>query len=539
MSGPPRRSEERVMERPTRAWLVDTLEGFAARLEHHRVELNRLNVYPVPDGDTGDNLVATIGTVLEWLPADDDHEALVEAIARGALLGGRGSSGVIMGQALRGFVGALPDGCAPEDLAAGLEVAATHAREAVADPVEGTILTVASDAARQARGASAYGTLADVVRDAAAEARRSLARTPDLLPPLARAGVVDAGGLGYVLFLDALSEAVAGLASPPLELVAPTLPDLGSDDGAGAAAGVRGGRYEVVCMLASDDDRIPALRERWLALGDTVAIAGGAGMWRGHVHTDEVVAALEAARSAGEVGEVEVTDLAGQIAHESGLAAGEQPVEVVAVAEGDGLVAAYLEAGAYRVVTGGVTAKPSTGELLSALEACGRPPLLLTGDDDVVPAAERALAASSRPGWLVPTEMLAGLLALEAAPPGDAGDPARWAERLTTAARSIRVAKVQRAIRRSETPVGTVQAGEWLAMGEVGPVAVASEAAGALVAAADVLVLPSSTTGLIAVDREAPAGVDPLALLHAAHPHVTWRLLRANRTACAYGVAVR
>jgi DAK2 domain fusion protein YloV len=506
------------------------------RLERYRDDLNRLNVYPVPDGDTGDNLLATVTAIVARLPGSADRAEVVEAIARGALLGGRGSSGVILGQALRAFVKDLPDPCDPAGLAHALSSAATGARAAVADPVEGTILTVAADAAEQARSAAREGGVAEVLRTAAEEGRRSLARTPELLPVLARAGVVDAGGLGYVLFLDALAEAVAGVESPPIVLDAPALLAAHESEPAEAEAG---GRFEVLCLLASDEERVGALRQRWLALGDTVAIAGDGDTWRGHVHTDDVAAVLAAADDSGEVSDVEITDLAQQVVEELGLRAGEAPdarVAVVAVAEGDGLVAAYLEAGVARVVIGGATSKPSTEELLRVVDACGGPVVLLAGDKDVVPAAERAVGLSAHPSWLVPVDMLAGLIALESA--GADGEPAVCAARLAEVSRAITGVRVQRAVRDTVTELGTVRAGEWLAIGQHGLVAFGPSAEEALLAAAGALVGPATTSGVLALDAE--GGDDAVAdRLRRAHPQVGWRVLRTNRQASAYGLAVR
>jgi glycerol-3-phosphate acyltransferase PlsY len=281
------------------AALEKVVRLLADRFERHREELNRLNVYPVPDGDTGDNLAALTDAVLERLSGS---EHVAGAVASGALHGGRGSSGVIFGQALRAFVANIPADAA--GLASALTAAAAAARDAVADPVEGTILTVAADAAREAETmASSDGSQSDVARAAAAEGRRSLARTPDLLPALG--GTLDAGGLGYVLFLDALAEVLTGATRPPVELPATDPLVCRGDTG--------GGRYEVICLLAAGEDEVARLRQQWLSLGDTVVIAGGIRTWRCHVHTDDVDEALAAARRAGAVSEVEITDLAGQV----------------------------------------------------------------------------------------------------------------------------------------------------------------------------------------------------------------------------------
>lgn len=274
------------------ATLEHCVRLLAQQIELHTDDLNRLNVYPVPDADTGDNLAAMMRAVLDRFDGSAD---IVEAVSGGVLHGGRGSSGVIVGQALRAFATAA-DGSVADALAA----AAVAAREVLADPVEGTVLTVAAEAARAAeRADAAGGSTADVVAAAASEGRKALARTPDQLPALARAGVVDAGGYGYVLFLDALAEAVTGTPGPA-EPVTPARQVAGPGTG---------GRYEVTCLLAAGGDGAATLRRQWLTLGDTVAVAGTDHTWRCHVHTDDVDAALAAARRVGEISDVTITEL--------------------------------------------------------------------------------------------------------------------------------------------------------------------------------------------------------------------------------------
>lgn len=569
------------------AVLEETVALLAASLGRHRGELNRLNVYPVPDGDTGDNLVATLASVTDHLDGARTRAEVVSAIGLGALLGGRGSSGVITGQALRAFVDSLSAESPGAGAGAGVAVAhalteaATAARAAVADPVEGTILTVADDAARASSAvAAAGGSVTDGVMVASAEGRQSLLRTPELLPALARAGVVDAGGLGWVLFLDALAEAVTGTSPPPLVLGAPLLerppttheaatPGTATPE-TGTAEVDRSGRYEVLCLLEASREGAESLRAAWSGLGDTVAIAGAGHTWRAHVHTHDPMAALDAARATAEVGEVEITDLAEQVGERglqrlggAGATAGTGAttgtsettgVSVVAVAEGDGLVASYLEAGAARVVLGGLTSKPSTGELVRVIDACAGPVLLLPGDRDVVPAAQRAAELARVPTRLGPADMLVGLLALERhgwppdrdepQPPSrrhrDAGLDAGLdavASGVADAARGIRTVVVQRAVRDARTELGEVHEGEWLAMAPTGLVALGASASEALAAAADALVGDATRRGVVALDAQAPPG-DVVATLQAAHPAVRWEVRRTNRPSCAYGLAV-
>jgi dihydroxyacetone kinase-like predicted kinase len=259
-------------------------------LRTHAEALDRLNVFPVPDSDTGTNLLRTMDAVVQALPPEGaDLATTCRAVADGALMGARGNSGVILSQVLRGLTGALAEGA---DVTSGLQAAASGARRAVQDPVEGTVLTVA-DAAAQARGPSVVEVL-EAAREAAAEA---LARTPEQLPVLAEAGVVDAGGAGYVLLLDAALAVVDGrpIPAPP--------------GTCWVAATYTGPRYEVTYLLDAAAPDVDALRARLGELGDSVAVGGADGRWTCHVHTDDPDAAVAAGHEAGTPTRVEVVDL--------------------------------------------------------------------------------------------------------------------------------------------------------------------------------------------------------------------------------------
>ncbi|HVB93272.1 MAG TPA: DAK2 domain-containing protein, partial [Acidimicrobiales bacterium] len=216
--------------------VIDTLEAatlgkvigtYRDALRSHQDVINRLNVYPVPDGDTGTNMALTIESVVAELDKLDQPDMAVtsKAIAHGSLMGARGNSGVILSQLLRGIVDGLNESGlvpGPKDLARALTVADELARAAVMRPVEGTILTVASAAAEGARAAADAGkALIDVVGASRSAAAEALARTPELLPILAQAGVVDAGGAGYLLLFDAILSVVDGRPLPE----PPDLPD--------------------------------------------------------------------------------------------------------------------------------------------------------------------------------------------------------------------------------------------------------------------------------------------------------------------------
>src|SRR5687767_7530240 len=210
-----------TLERLAAAHLRAVMAAYRDALRSHQDAVNRLNVYPVPDGDTGTNMALTLEEVVkETAAADDDMVSTCKAIGHGALMGARGNSGVILSQILR----AVADGCkgldaaGPADVAAALEHAAVVAYEAVMRPVEGTILTVVREASEAAAKAADSGAaLVDILEAAKAAGTDSLARTPELLPVLKQAGVVDAGGAGFLLLLDAFLHVVCGrpLPEPP------------------------------------------------------------------------------------------------------------------------------------------------------------------------------------------------------------------------------------------------------------------------------------------------------------------------------------
>ena len=296
--------------------------GLAA-LEATRAEIDSLNVFPVADADTGTNLLMTLRGAAEPAglrgAAEGDEVAirtraapsaelaqLVTRMARRCLLGARGGSGVILSQLLWGIAEVLAAQSGPPDglaLTAGLERAVVLAYAAVAQPVEGTMLTVAREAADAAR-ATASDQLSVVVAAAARAARDALARTPSQLDVLARAGVVDAGGRGLVVLLDVLDAVVAERAAvmPESRLASPRLDQCENADGLSPA-------YEVMYLIDTDDARVPALRAALDEIGEAVVVSGGDGLWNVHVHTDDAPAAVELGVAAGRPRDIRVTEI--------------------------------------------------------------------------------------------------------------------------------------------------------------------------------------------------------------------------------------
>ena len=448
---------------------------FRDALRSHQEELNRLNVYPVPDGDTGTNMALTLESVAHELATAEAMGEVCTAMSRGSLMGARGNSGVILSQILRG----VAEVCSPlatlgpADLAKAMRRAADAAYEAVLRPVEGTILTVVRETA-EAIEALPDATLAALLTHAAAAADAAVARTPDLLPVLRDAGVVDAGGKGFTLLLAAFLEVVDGRPMPEPALgttPASVEAHLRGDD-------IAGERYEVMYLLDAPDTSIPAFKDTWSALGDSIVVVGGEGIWNCHVHTNEIGAAIEAGVEAGRPHQIRVTDLFEQVAHEhEWVAAGggspttaAEPVAtaVVAVAVGNGVGRLLSSLGVQVVVAGGQSMNPSTAQILEAVEATSAQcVIVLPNNKNIVPVAQQVDALTDRRVEVVPTTSIVEALAALVGYDPDADLVANVAA-LTEAAARVRTGEVTRAVRDAATDFGSVKAGDWIAIDDRG-----------------------------------------------------------------------
>ncbi|MFD3483031.1 DAK2 domain-containing protein [Streptomyces sp. NPDC058665] len=484
-----------------RTWCSLALDA----LGRDREEIDAINVYPVADGDTGTNLYLTVESAAQAVEAVFDAHATgtsvpdlpdtVRAMAHGALIGARGNSGTILAQLLRGMAEILgearketadgaatrADGAAEgggDQLARALRRAAQLAREAVAHPVEGTILTVASaaaDAAARARddgagdardGAdqdgAAYGDGA-AVHAAYAGARIALDATPGQLAVLGRAGVVDAGGRGLLAVLAALVEAVTGdapsLGAPaarPHELPA-VVESCEADDGPVGPA------FEVIYLLETDETGIARLRRRLDALGDSLVVGGGDGLWNVHVHVDDAGAAVEAGVEAGRPYRIRIT-------HFGAAAAGHRRERaqraVVAVVPGEGLAGLCAEAGATTVLAR-PGEPPASGELVDAIRrAHAHEVVLLPNDTELrhtaAAAAEQARAEGIRVALIPTRAAVQGIAALAVHEPDRRFDEDVVA--MTSAAGATRYAELAVAERQSWTTAGICQAGDLLGL---------------------------------------------------------------------------
>lgn len=445
-------------------------------LRAHQDRLNRLNVYPVPDGDTGTNMALTLESVVAGLDAASS-DGVKKAVVHGSLMGARGNSGVILSQILKGLAEHLggPDAAGARGVADALAAASRLADSAVMRPVEGTILTVARDAAAAADEARDKSVV-DVLEAASTAAATSLEQTPKLLAVLAEAGVVDAGGAGFVLLVDALLHAADGRPLPApdaADVAGQSSPEEPGAEPAGHADGT-GGRYEVMYFLEAPDAAVDDFKQAWDAIGDSIVVVGGDGLWNCHIHTDNIGAAVEAGLDAGgRPRQIRVTDLVEQVA---GLGRQRERVvtAVVAVGAGAGVDDILRSLGVQEVVAGGQSMNPSTAQILDAIEATAADEVVvLPNNKNVVAVAEQAVQLAGRPARVVPTRSVAeGLAALLAYDPA-AGAEAN-AEALVEAAARVAWGEVTRAVRSApSTAAGPVAEGDWLGL-DHGDIAVAN-----------------------------------------------------------------
>jgi DAK2 domain fusion protein YloV len=446
------------------------VDGLAAARE----EIDALNVYPVPDGDTGTNMFLTVESARDALVAaleehPDDLRTGMQAYSKGALLGARGNSGVILSQ----LVGALlrrigragPADRSASVFAEGMALATDAAYSAVGEPVEGTILSVARAASEAAAEAAKMeeNRLGAVVHAAANAAREALARTPDQLPMLKAAGVVDAGGRGLCVVLDAAESSITG------KRVATTTPQVGTSAIPMARVPTDdltedGPAYEVMYLLETDDDAIPQLRAALAPLGDSLVVVGGEGLWNVHIHVDDVGAAVEAGIRAGSPRRIQVTHFAEQVSRARDKRSERRGRKLVVVAGGPGLAALFTEAGA-EVLVGGPGRRPSTGQVLAAIEATGaQEVIVLPNDPDSIGVAEAAAHEAEQKGIhvvVIPTRaQVQGIAALAVHEPGRPLDSD--VVQMAAAARGARHGAVTIAAKDAMTTAGPCSTGDAL-----------------------------------------------------------------------------
>jgi DAK2 domain fusion protein YloV len=528
----------------------------------HSGGLNRLNVYPVPDGDTGTNMARTLDAVVtEMESAPETLDATCDAISHGSLMGARGNSGVILSQILRGLATTIKSQAETTGarFADALGAAATGAYQAVLRPIEGTILTVVRESAEAAREAADRDAgLVEVIRVAREAGRASLARTPELLPVLADAGVVDAGGAGYLLLLDSALHVVDGEPLPePDETEGPSAEALAAVAHRESAEGldVSEQRYEVMYLLDLVDENIDAFKQAWGAIGDSIVVVGGDGLWNCHVHTNEIGAAIEAALSLdGRPREIRVTDLFSEVAEEHEKREAEMTGErhtrtraggglprvttaIVAVCSGDGLAELFSNLRVQGIVTGGQTLNPSTAELLETVDRVNADQvIILPNNKNIIPVAEQVDALTSRTVIVVPTvsmpEALAALVVYD--PESDADENAA---EMVDAIASVTTGEVTRAVRASRSDAGDIAEGDWIGItrGE-GIASVAPDVVGAALTLVDGLLADGAELLTVITGADATPAVTAEIEGHVAavHPEVQIEVHRGGQPLYPY-----
>jgi len=475
------------------AGLLGAVRAAVVNLGRHVDEINALNVFPVPDGDTGSNMLATCTEMLRYVRDDSSVEGVVDRLREGALFGARGNSGVILSQIVRG----LAEGFAGRrrfnglDLAHALASASTAAYGAVPRPVEGTMLTVIREAAAAAvAAAERENDIGAVLAAATDSAQKALAKTPSLLPVLREAGVVDAGGAGLLRLLEGALRFLRGEVPLPA-MRAPAFP---SPIPAGIAHGDPGHGYETVYLVHPfpgqllDLDRITAYLVR---TGESVNVAGDAKAAKIHVHNGRPDLVMRHALRLGRIVNATVLDLDHQVDEVreartavagAGIAREEPadpaardadvsrvPLGIIAVVPGDGFTPYFEEVAlsgevAVSIVRGGQAQNPSAGEILEAIRRSPAEELLiLPNNPNVKLAAGQAAEMSDRPTRVVPTrnaaEGLAALLALQVAD-GASGN----AERMLRASREVQTMLVTAAVRDARVGGRQVREGQTMAL---------------------------------------------------------------------------
>ena len=524
-------------------------------LRKYRAVINDLNVFPVPDGDTGTNMFLTARQAM--LAAKRTHSndlsAVAAAAAQGALIGARGNSGVLLAQMLRGFARGV-EGKAwitTADLFGGLAEAALMARRALVQPVEGTMLSVASAAAEAAANVATEPDFLQALDAIACAASGALELTPEQLPLLKEAGVVDAGGQGFLYFL----EGAARTRDPgaPFETKYPRSVERRTTFTQRQKVETHRFCTEFVVLARTVDPKVDhygvdadALRQRIAAYGDSLIVAGGEDVLHVHIHTDFPARITAAAGALGSVQSVKVDDMEKQ--HESLLVEREmKPRGIVYVAPGEGFARICRELGANVDVRGGPTANPSVGDLVDAIRrANARIVYVLPNDKNVVLAAREAARLAGQTAIVIPTrsavEGIAALFELQDAPDDTPVDPEAIMQSIErVASGSIFIAARDATLRgvavKQNELVGAMDArdgnGEQLIRGEDAPSIAVSIARAARVADGAVLITLYYGAGLEHQDAEAVAGA-----LRAAFPRADVETYYGGQASSEYLISI-
>lgn len=450
------------------------LTGSLHMLGRYRAEIDALNVFPVPDGDTGTNMYLTLRAGLQEAEAASAKAIgeIAAAVARGALLGARGNSGVILSQIWQGFAGALA-GCQQAgvaDVARAFDAGARAAYQAVSNPVEGTILTViraTADAFAEAagRGYDLLRSMVHVLR----RSREALARTPELLPILREAGVVDAGGRGLVVVLEGIVYALkVAAARSQLELF-----DLAASQQkefigrVQDAAALLNYTYCTEFILRGQNLPLETMRRELAPYGDCLLVVGDGTVAKVHIHSNHPGLVLECCLKYGSVHQVHINNMEEQVREKSGEtvpAPAPKPVGVVAVAVGEGLSQILTSLGVDLILPGGQTMNPSAEEILDAVRAVpAHTVVVLPNNKNVLLAARQAAGLAEKRVLVVPTHsIIQGMAAMLAFNPYH--EPAELLAGMERAADQVVCGEVTRAVRQTRLEGRDIAAGDYLGL---------------------------------------------------------------------------
>jgi len=394
----------------------------AAWLERHSAYINSLNVFPVPDGDSGTNMLLTMQSAIKEVTSSPEHSAgaIAKAVSHGALLGARGNSGVILSQIIRGFARGIEnkDTFTATDFAAAMVEASRTAYKGVVKPVEGTILTVCRESADAAAIAAATSDdLRTVLAKTVEGARASVVRTPTLLPVLREAGVVDAGGQGLLTILEGMLKYSNG---EPMELTA-------ASQGAQALEQIsreEGWGFDIQFHIRGNELDVDAIREKISSMGESALIVGDTALVKVHVHAPTPGAILDYGCSVGVITNVIVENMqeqyidfmAGQVQRPPITSEEIAGIATIAVVAGAGMERVYHSLGVGTLIAGGQTMNPSTQDILNAINNMKADQVIvLPNNKNIIPAAKQAGELAQKQVAIVPTitmpQGIAGLLA--------------------------------------------------------------------------------------------------------------------------------
>ena len=464
----------------------DVIYKYDESLKSYSENLNSLNVYPVPDGDTGTNMSFTLKSVIEELAESDDNpEAQWEAIRHGSLMGARGNSGVILSQILRGLADSFSSKTQMDNKA--IAEALTHASEAayasVMKPVEGTILTVSREIAEKAQElVKSKIALTTFLSQLVSAGEDSLNRTPDLLPVLKDANVVDAGGAGYLLLIQCFLHIADGTAIKPPPKASVNASNLtpSSETNDGEKPDVSELRYEVMFFLDAPESKIDQFKLDWQAVGDSIVVVGGDGLYNCHIHSNDIGESIEAGIRAGSPYQIRVTDLQEELFHIEDHIEVEGASEiivpnptaentaVIAVVAGKGIQQIFASMGVNAIVAGGQSMNPSVKDLLEAVQQVqANQVIILPNNKNIIPVSEQVDHQVSKNVIVVPTRSIPeGFSALLAFDP--AADAKTNSQSMSSMAESVATGEVTQAVRDSETDAGKVTEGDWIGLDRTG-----------------------------------------------------------------------